>query len=91
MRLALAILCWIVHISAAAWTLYHGSLLVFPLSVALGILYAVWNVRQGRKWYGVFLLLVPLYGWWLTGKMYWSWAGTWSQTLAKPSVVDAGM
>jgi hypothetical protein len=80
-RIFLATLCWIGLIVLAG--LGRGAGIDFFVGVeytALGILYATWNIGQGRKWYGVFLLLVPLYSTLLIGKMFWSWAGSWTHT-----------
>jgi hypothetical protein len=81
MRVFLAVLCWIGFAIAVLLgevnTWFAGAHFV-----ALMILYATWNVRQGRKWYGVFLLFVPVYSGWLVGKMFWSWAGSWIQSAA---------
>ena len=73
----LALVCWIVFWGVLALALLDRRFAAVHV-VATMISYAAWNVREGRKWYGVFLLFVPLYGPYLVGKMFWSWAGSWT-------------
>ena len=76
-RRSLAVLCWIVFWGVLALALLDPRFAAAHIFATM-ISYATWNVREGRKWYGVFLLFVPLYGPYLIGKMFWSWAGSWT-------------
>ena len=80
-RRFLAVLCWIVFCGVLALALLDPRFAAAHI-VATMISYATWNVREGRKWYGLFLLFVPFYGPYLIAKMFWSWAGSWSQSPA---------
>jgi hypothetical protein len=72
MRLLVAIGFWVVPIILVV---LFGDDMVALLSLSLWIAYAIWNVKCGRKWYGVFLLLVPIYHFVLVANMFWAWAG----------------
>ena len=80
-RRFLAVLCWIVFCGVLALALLDPRFAAAHIVVTM-ISYATWNVREGRKWYGLFLLFVPFYGPYLIAKMFWSWAGSWSQSPA---------
>jgi hypothetical protein len=71
MRWVVVILIWLAPLFVR---LAVGDL-VGVYAIGLIIAFAHWNAKRGGKWYRVLQMLVPIYGLWVIGEMYWDWAG----------------
>jgi hypothetical protein len=66
---------WVAFFVTAGIAAAMGEWAGFLWAFSVFMIYGMWNVGEGRPWYGAALLFVPVYWWWLIGKMFWSWTG----------------